>query len=227
MTIPAGVNGTLDDNVLGTNSYFSGAASTGNLGTGGTNTQTSEITPYGVLQQDTYGTDNGSQRYRQYVYSALSTSAEWCTATVVVKATEDIVVTLGVPGLGGTKNFPVSGDGKFRVLTHQFFNPGANHTCTFAVYNVTVSGTVVTWGAPKLVVGYVQVPTAGFHGGTPVPAVTNLGGLLYSTGIPTSGSEWVKGSIIYNSTPTSGGSIGWVCTASGTPGTWKTFGAIA
>jgi hypothetical protein len=30
-----------------------------------------------------------------------------------------------------------------------------------------------------------------------------------------------------NSAPTAGGNIGWVCTTAGTPGTWKTFGAIA
>lgn len=35
------------------------------------------------------------------------------------------------------------------------------------------------------------------------------------------------GDIVYNSSPAAGGNIGWVCTAAGAPGTWKTFGAIA
>lgn len=38
---------------------------------------------------------------------------------------------------------------------------------------------------------------------------------------------WLAGDIIYNIAPASGGFIGWVCTEPGTPGTWKTFGAIS
>jgi hypothetical protein len=37
---------------------------------------------------------------------------------------------------------------------------------------------------------------------------------------------WKKGSILFNSAPEPGSPIGWVCTASGTPGTWHGFGAI-
>ena len=46
------------------------------------------------------------------------------------------------------------------------------------------------------------------------------------TAAPTIGT-WARGTVIYNSTPSSGGYVGWVCTASGTPGTWKQFGVIA
>lgn len=35
------------------------------------------------------------------------------------------------------------------------------------------------------------------------------------------------GDVVYNSAPTSGGTIGWVCTTAGAPGTWKTFGVIS
>jgi parallel beta-helix repeat protein len=35
------------------------------------------------------------------------------------------------------------------------------------------------------------------------------------------------GDIVYNSAPTAGGFIGFVCVTAGTPGTWKTFGAIS
>jgi hypothetical protein len=35
-----------------------------------------------------------------------------------------------------------------------------------------------------------------------------------------------QGDIVYNSAPTAGGTIGFVCVTAGTPGTWKTFGAI-
>lgn len=42
---------------------------------------------------------------------------------------------------------------------------------------------------------------------------------------PTAGNHTL-GEVIYNSNPSSGSPIGWVCTASGNPGTWKAFGTI-
>lgn len=42
---------------------------------------------------------------------------------------------------------------------------------------------------------------------------------------PTVGT-WKVGDRVYNGTPSAGNFIGWVCTVAGTPGTWKTFGAI-
>ena len=44
--------------------------------------------------------------------------------------------------------------------------------------------------------------------------------------IPSEGT-WAKGDIIYNSNPTAGGYVGWVCITAGTPGTWKGFGLIS
>jgi hypothetical protein len=38
---------------------------------------------------------------------------------------------------------------------------------------------------------------------------------------------WLVGQRVYDTAPAAGGTIGWVCTTAGTPGTWKTFGAIA
>jgi hypothetical protein len=48
----------------------------------------------------------------------------------------------------------------------------------------------------------------------------------YGTAAPTTGT-WARGDIVYNTTPSAGGFVGWSCVASGTPGTWKTFGAIS
>ena len=50
--------------------------------------------------------------------------------------------------------------------------------------------------------------------------------ILSGTAAPTTGYYKV-GSIVYNTAPTAGGTIGFVCTAEGSPGTWKTFGAIS
>jgi len=46
------------------------------------------------------------------------------------------------------------------------------------------------------------------------------------TAVPTTGT-WNRGDQIRNTAPSPGGFIGWVCTTAGTPGTWKTFGAIS
>lgn len=42
---------------------------------------------------------------------------------------------------------------------------------------------------------------------------------------PVSGT-YVQGDIVWNTAPTAGGNIGWVCTVAGTPGTWVAFGQI-
>lgn len=46
-----------------------------------------------------------------------------------------------------------------------------------------------------------------------------------ATSAPTIGTHY-KGDIVYNSNPTAGGNLGWVCITPGIPGTWKPFGSI-
>lgn len=53
----------------------------------------------------------------------------------------------------------------------------------------------------------------------------NLVAVNQGSAAPVSGT-YAVGSLVYNSAPTAGGFVGWVCTTAGTPGTWKTFGAI-
>jgi hypothetical protein len=48
----------------------------------------------------------------------------------------------------------------------------------------------------------------------------------YGSAAPATG-EWQPGDIMFNAAPVAGGTVGWVCTAAGSPGTWKTFGAIS
>lgn len=51
--------------------------------------------------------------------------------------------------------------------------------------------------------------------------------MMYTGGsaAPTTGT-WRRGTIIWNNAPTASGKVGQICVASGTPGTWKAFGAI-
>lgn len=50
--------------------------------------------------------------------------------------------------------------------------------------------------------------------------------MVRGTEAPTTGAH-VVGEIVWNTVPSSGGNIGWVCTTAGTPGTWKAWGTIA
>ena len=45
------------------------------------------------------------------------------------------------------------------------------------------------------------------------------------TAAPVAGT-WARGDKVYDSSPSAGGNIGWVCVTAGTPGTWKEFGVI-
>lgn len=47
----------------------------------------------------------------------------------------------------------------------------------------------------------------------------------YGTAAPTAGF-WSPGDVIRHTAPAAAGHMGWVCVAQGSPGTWKTFGAI-
>lgn len=46
-----------------------------------------------------------------------------------------------------------------------------------------------------------------------------------ASSVPTKGN-YKRGDIVWNSAPTPGGFLGWICVATGTPGTWKGFGTI-
>jgi hypothetical protein len=56
----------------------------------------------------------------------------------------------------------------------------------------------------------------------------NQGGATraYLTAAPTAGA-WLRGDIVYHQQPSSAGNLAWVCTASGSPGTWKSWGTIS
>mgnify|MGYP001017801579 CR=1 FL=1 len=46
------------------------------------------------------------------------------------------------------------------------------------------------------------------------------------TAAPTTGT-WARGDVMWNTAPAAGGAPGWVCTAAGTPGTWKAMANLA
>lgn len=71
------------------------------------------------------------------------------------------------------------------------------------------------------------------------PVVRELGGItkelcdertemkyFRGSAAPTVGT-WKVGDIVYDTTPSASGNIGWVCVTAGSPGTWKSFGTIS
>lgn len=50
--------------------------------------------------------------------------------------------------------------------------------------------------------------------------------ITFAAATPAAG-EWAHGDIIWNNTPSAGGTPGWVCTTGGSPGTWKAMANLA
>lgn len=82
---------------------------------------------------------------------------------------------------------------------------------------------------------WISAPTTSYTYGTsaPIPGQFTVDSIALrdrrqttSDAAPTSGN-WAQGDIVWNKTAASGGYAGWICTASGTPGTWNTFGLIS
>lgn len=94
---------------------------------------------------------------------------------------------------------------------------GTPGTATAQVKNNTAIGTFVTGVysviGTGIVTGFEEGNSWNFQKG-------------YANAAPVAGT-YVRGSIVYNTTPVAGGTVGWVCTTAGTPGTWKAFGTIA
>jgi hypothetical protein len=93
-----------------------------------------------------------------------------------------------------------------------------------------VLGNAVTQEALAFQTGVANTPLVRFRHGlllqqtVPSPSKTSCR-FTVGTAAPTTGT-WGRGDRVYNSLPVPGGVEGWVCVTAGTPGTWKTFGAI-
>jgi hypothetical protein len=57
------------------------------------------------------------------------------------------------------------------------------------------------------------------------PAGTAWRSRAYGPEAPRAGT-WMAGDVVYNTNPSSGGNVGWICISGGTPGVFKSFGAI-
>ena len=54
----------------------------------------------------------------------------------------------------------------------------------------------------------------------------NNNGVPESANVVPTGGTWRAGQKLYDSSPSAAGSLGWICTVAGTPGTWVVFGEV-
>ena len=88
----------------------------------------------------------------------------------------------------------------------------------FSTYTAAGAGVAVIWVNRHLFVDSGQ-PSAGQY-------LEMFRKIMHEVAAPTTGT-WVQGDVVFNANAAAGGQVGWVCVTGGTPGTWKTFGAIS
>jgi hypothetical protein len=142
----------------------------------------------------------------------------------------------GVSIQGATENVHVNGvttDNTFNYGVFCNSSGGTNTISNCRASNVTGSSRGFYFAGSGLITGCSigsGVTTALVVGNaTLVQAHQNQFGRREVQGslTTTTTGTWAVGDIVWNTAPTASGNIGWVCITAGTPGTWKTFGAIA
>jgi hypothetical protein len=114
-----------------------------------------------------------------------------------------------------------------QINNNQFYNVNATAFTNiveagsdYSNSNIAFINNIVSGAVTQPLANNVNLIQKFGNSGTGFPTVT------YGSGAP-GAYTWKVGDIVYNTAPTSGGNIGFVCTTAGTPGTWKTFGTIA
>lgn len=100
-----------------------------------------------------------------------------------------------------------------------------NDVVSAAVLCGATGGGSIAVGTDTFLTGLIGVDPAYQFGGAVVPT-RNIEGRNFGTSAPSAGL-WLRGERILNTTPSAGGTPGWVCTTSGTAGSTAVFKAMA
>lgn len=73
--------------------------------------------------------------------------------------------------------------------------------------------------------GKIKLRPGNYGADTGATVYDGTGFICYGNAIPTAGT-WTQGSIVFNALPAVASAKGWVCTVSGTPGTWVSMGNL-
>jgi hypothetical protein len=168
----------------------------------------------GALEDDFGGTAGTS-------FSALPRGAAYFSQDVVVADTASVAEALSGGAYTQMKN------GSIQLLTRNGALPLEISGTLALGYTDIVSNHIPSIRFPNAhVPGNIEIGRPYFPyglsiGGTGRSAIAGAG-----TAPPTTGAYEI-GAIWLHDLPVAGGNIGWVCVTPGTPGTWKTFGAIS
>lgn len=159
-------------------------------------------------------TNASGQTGRVFAYKAVQSRNGICRPTSLSLGTGDITsgqATLTMSSISGTTlpgiAVDVAGAGAAGGTLSAVIKSVDYDTLVVTLdtnASTTVSGAAVTVGAAVL-------------------AVVDM--VFYGTAAPSTGT-WALGDKVIHTAPSAAGNIGWVCTASGTPGTWVEFGRI-
>lgn len=132
---------------------------------------------------------------------------------------------------GATLSFGILQDG-----TAETNNVITGNRVSASVYDCSITAgerTIVAnnqWKGP----GFLNSVMVNYSGneGTIISAAsllkqTNGKNFVYYLDAPPVSGTFVRGDIVWNQTPAAGGTPGWVCVTSGTPGTWKAMANLA
>jgi hypothetical protein len=148
------------------------------------------------------------------------------TQNVTLDNTKTYVIDLHVTNVAGSgiSNIKVGND---VVTSGVAFTPTANGSQAVKCFGSDTAGTVYESYVNSFTLAEVVADVNQIAESNDRLTRQKTGrGVSYAAAAPTTG-RWMQGEIVYNTAPTSGGYVGWVCTASGSPGTWKTFGLIS
>jgi hypothetical protein len=92
-------------------------------------------------------------------------------------------------------------------------------------YNSTGSSSDPTTYREGVITRFSVRNSPGIYATLGISTLAQCEHVTYGTAAPTTGA-WLRGATRINTAPSASGYLGWVCTESGTPGTWKGYGTI-
>lgn len=119
-------------------------------------------------------------------------------------------------------------DRKFKLGT---YSTGALQIITDDTPRITIDATGAITAHKKIIVE--ESIGVGVRNFTDDADITTAGPVRFQNkkfevgGDSPQAGNYIVGDIVWNDTPTPNGYVGWICTRSGTPGSWKPFGQIA
>jgi hypothetical protein len=140
-------------------------------------------------------------------------------------------------GLG--RDPTMTAGGKIAQWFGTFADPGGNSDEHRLKYEYEWTG-IWAWNY-RNAISYMEFPSAqathyatlanpmavGFPQGMVMGTAFSAPRLLPAAAAAPVAGTYRRGDVVYNNAPSASGFVGWVCVTAGTPGTWKTFGAIS